>query len=216
MRDAGASNFGPATAVEMGSVIRMSKDRDMKQTTPPSRDEVVKAVLSGASNARRLAIQFTAAVGDPQDFEGGFPEIASGGVVRFKELKTLYEDYEDGDLELLQGEVSASRMKALEDGASMTAAEKALYTRGKLAAYFAEPVDGAAYIIVAVTSSSGETVYWTEIREGYAWEGIERELVGIFPSKAAGLAALGRKGLMSEEDYRPRGRARGTQGRTKR
>ena len=206
-----------ATAVEMRSVIRMSKDRDMKQTTPPTKDEVVKAVLSGASNARRLAIQFTAAVGDPLDCEGeNFPEIASGGVVRFKELKTLYEDYEEGDLELLQGEVSASRMKALEDGASMTAADKALYTKRKLAKFFANPAGGAGYLIVAVTSSGGDTVYWTEIREGYGWEGIERELVGIFPSKAAGLAALGRKGLMSEEDYRPRGRARGTQGRTKR
>lgn len=181
----------------MGSVIRMSKDRDVKQTTPPSKDEVVKAVLSGASNARRLAIQFTAAVGDPLDCEGeDFPEIASGGVVRFKELKTLYEDYEDG--------------------ASMTSAEKALYTRCKLAAYFAEPVEGAGYLIVAVTSSGGETIYWTEIREGCSWEGVERELVGIFPSKAAALVALGRKGLISEEDYRPRRRARGTQGRTKR
>ena len=186
--------------------MRMSKDRDVKQTTPPTKDEVVKAVLSGASNAQQLAIQFTAAVGDPQGSEGEeFPEVASGGFVRFGELETRYEDYEDGDLELLEGEVPASRMEALADGASMTAAEKALYTRCKLAAYFAEPVEGAVYVICAVTSSGGETVYWAEIREGFSWEGIERELVGIFPSEAAALAALGGEGLISEEDYRPGG-----------
>ena len=58
----------------------------MKRTTSPSQDEVVTAVLSRASNAERLTTQFTAAVGDPQAFEGArpcrnFPEIASGGFV---------------------------------------------------------------------------------------------------------------------------------------
>jgi len=172
-------------------------------------DELVTAVLSGASNARHLATQFAAEVGDPQDvdLENEFPEIASGGFVWRKDLRKLYEVYDE--VWPLEGRVSQSRMKALREGATLTPAEKALYTKRKLANFFAEPVEGAGYVIVAVTSSSGRTAYWTEIRDGNSWEGIEREVLGIFPSVTVAKAALRRKGLISARDYRPRHRARG-------
>ena len=109
--------------------------------------------------------------------------------------------------------MSKSRMKALEEGAALTSAEKVLLTKHRLAAYFAEPVEGAGYVIVAVTSSSGRKVYWTEIREGCSWEGIEPEILGIFPSAAAAKAASRRKGLIGARDYRPRHHARGIKGR---
>ena len=191
------------------------KERDVKRKRSAIQDKVVAAVLSRASNVKRLVTDFTEEVGDPQDseLEGGpvFPEIASGGFVSRKDLKLIYEDYDD--LEPLEGRVSASCMKALEEGAALTSTEKALLTKQKLAAYFAEPVEGAGYVIVAVTSSSGRTVYWTEIREGCSWEGIEREILGIFPSVAAAKAALRRKGLISARDYRPRHHARRGKGR---
>jgi hypothetical protein len=168
--------------------------------TSPSQDEVVRAVLSRASNARRLATQFIAAVGDP--WEANFPEVCTGGFVSFKDLRLFYRDYQFADLGLLQGMVSAKRMKALKECAALTSAERALYTKHKLAAYFDEPVDGEIYSISAVTSSSGRTAYWTEIRYGYL--SIHREVLGIFPSRTAAENAVRRKGLISARQYRPR------------
>lgn len=90
-------------------------------------DELVTAVLSRASNARHLATQFAAEVGDPQDvdLENEFPEIASGGFVWRKDLRKLYEVYDE--VWPLEGRVSQSRMKALREGATLTPAEKALF-----------------------------------------------------------------------------------------
>ncbi len=184
----------------------------MKRMTSPSQDEVVMAVLSGASNVGRLVTQFTAAVGDPLN-EANFPEIASGGFVSLKDLRLIYEVYDE--LWPLQGRVSARRMPALEEGAALTSAERVKYTKRRLAAYFAEPVEGAGYVIVAVTSSSGRTAYWTEIREGSSSEGVERAILGIFASVTAAKAALRRKGLISARDYPPRHHARGSKGRQK-
>ena len=62
---------------------------------PPSKDEVVKAVLSNALNARRLVAQFTAAVGDPIDADAEFDEIDSGGFVSFKDMRAIYEVYDE-------------------------------------------------------------------------------------------------------------------------
>jgi hypothetical protein len=183
-----------------------AKERDVKRKTSPNQDEVVRAVLSRASNARRLATQFTAAVGDP--WEANFPEVCTGGFVSFKDLRLFYKDYEFADLGLLQGRVSAKRMKALKEGAALTSGEKALYTKRKLAAYFDEPVEGEIYSISAVTSSSGRTAYWTEIRYGYL--SIHRELLGIFPTWTAAENAVRRKGLISARQYRPRSHARRT------
>jgi hypothetical protein len=82
----------------------------VKRTTSPTQDEVVTAVLSRASTVRRLATQFTAAVGDPLG-EANFPEIASGGFVSLNDLRVIYEVYDE--LWPLQGRVSVRRMKAL-------------------------------------------------------------------------------------------------------
>jgi hypothetical protein len=62
---------------------------------------------------------------------------------------------------LLEGSVSDSRMKALEDeGTKLTFAEKGLYTKRKLAKFFEEPGEGALYVILAVRCSIGQTAYW--------------------------------------------------------
>jgi hypothetical protein len=180
----------------------------VKRSTGPTQDDVVAAVLSGASHAERLAAQFTATVGGPADADGGdFPEIACGGFVSFKDLSVIYEDY--GELWPLQGRVPARRIKALEQGAALSPAEKSQYTKRKLAAYFAEPIDGEVYAIFAVSDSTGRRAYWAEIRSGYSWEGIERDVLGLFRSVAGAKAALRQKGLISARDYRPRRRRPG-------
>lgn len=188
------------------------EDRDVKRTTFAFRDEVVKAVLSRASNVARLVAQFTAFIGDPLEakMETGheFPEIACGGFVSPKDLKSIYEVYDE--LWPLQGRVSASRMKALEEGAALTPAERALYTKRRLAEYFAEPVEGTCYLIVAVISSRGRKAYWTEVREGDSLEGVRRRILDIFPSVSAAKAALRREGLISARDYPLPHRARRT------
>jgi hypothetical protein len=174
----------------------------VKQATLPSQDEVVAAVLSRASNlprVKQLVTRFVAAIGDPYD--AGFDEVDAGGFVSRKELKTIYNVYDE--LWPLQGRVSARRLKALDEGAKLTSAEKTVYTRRRLVTYFAEPIEGACYAIAAVTSSSGRTAYWVEIREGDSWEGVRRKTIGMFRSVAAGKAALRRKGLISARDYRP-------------
>ncbi|HJO39208.1 MAG: hypothetical protein QGG24_02840 [Vicinamibacterales bacterium] len=178
--------------------------RHIKHTIRPSQDDVVAAVLSRASNARRLVAQFTAAVGDPQAQEAKLPyEIDSGGFVPLADLKTFFEAYDE--LWPLEGVVSAKRLKALATGGAFSPEEKLQYTRRKLAVYFAEDVEGAAYVIVPVPSSNGRKAYWTEIREGCSWEGVRRQVLGIFPSVRAAKSALRRKGLLSARAYRPRG-----------
>jgi len=190
----------------------------MKRTTRPSQDDVVAAVLSRASNARRLVAQFTAAVGDPQAPEANLPyEIDSGGFVSFADLRTCFEVYDE--LWPLEGVVSAKRLKALADGGAFSPAEKLQYTRRKLAVYFDDVTveiledgtikwvtDGAAYVIVPVPSSNGRKAYWVEIREGCSWEGVQRQVLGIFPSIRAAKSALRRKGLLNARAYRPSGR----------
>lgn len=163
-------------------------------------DDVVEAVVSGTRKARRVAAEFTSIVGDP--LETDFPEVASGGFVYFNELRDSYEIYDE--LWPLEGRVSAKRILALQQGEALSPNEKLLYTKRKLAAYFREPVDGAGYLIAAVTDSTGRTAYWTEIRQCCSWEGIDREVVGIFRSIADAKAALRRKGLISARDYRRR------------
>lgn len=135
-----------------------------------------------------------------------FLEIESGGLVSRKELKSVYEVYDE--LWPLAGRVSARRMKALADGATMTGAEKALYTRRKLAKYFAEPVGGTSYLIVGVVGSNDRVAYWTEVREGDSMEGVRRRVLGIFRSVRAAKAALRMKGLITARDYAPGRNAR--------
>ena len=191
---------------------RITELRERERTTPPMQDEVVMAVLSKARNGRRLATQFTEAVGYPMEpldeKNGGFDEIASGGFVSHKDVKGLYK--QPVDFWSFEGTVSKSRMKAFEEGAAPTSAERARHIKHILARYFAEPTDGWLYVIVAVPSSSGRRAYWTELREGDAFSGVERVVLGIFPSMTAAKAALRRKGLISVRDYRPRHQARRT------
>jgi hypothetical protein len=196
------------------NIISVSRESDVKRPTRPTQDDVVSAVLSGASHAARLAAQFTATVGDPTNSDSAdFPEIACGGFVSFKDLTVIYEDY--GELWPLQGRLSARRIKALEQGAALSPAEKSQYTKRKLAAYFAEPIDGEGYAIFAVGDSTGRRAYWAEIRSGYAWEGIERQVLGLFRSVGAAKSALRQKGLISARDYQPqRGRPGTTRPKT--
>ena len=104
------------------------------------------AVLSGAPTVQRLVKRFTEEIGDPLDDEGiELPEVDSGGFVWFHELDRYEDVY---DLSLLEGKVSARRLDALAANAAPTPAELVIYARRTLAAYFAEPVEGAAYVIL--------------------------------------------------------------------
>jgi len=160
----------------------------MTQKRPPSQDDVVTAVLSGAPTVRRLVKRFTEEIGDPLDDEGiELPEVDSGGFVWFHELD-LYEDVYD--LFLLEGKVSARRLDALAANAAPTQAELLIYARRTLAAYFAEPVEGAAYVICAVVSSNGRKAYWAEVRDC-----VQREGFGIVPIGEDGQDGLTLQGL---------------------
>lgn len=195
VRSDGAALFD---AVGLGRLGHFSESK-VNNTSKPSKDDVVEAVMSGARNARRLATEFTSIIGDPTAAD--FPEIASGGFVYFRELRASYEIYDD--LWPLEERISARRIRAVQQGAALSPKEKLLYTKRKLAAYFREPVDGAGYLIAAVTDSTGRTAYWTEVRQGSSWEGIDREVFGMFRSLAEAKAALRRKGLISARDYPP-------------
>jgi hypothetical protein len=106
----------PASAVRE-FIAELQEREERERTTSPSQDEVVTAVLSRASNAGRLVARFTAAVADLLS-EGrlDFPEIASGGIVLHRDLRTMYEVYDE--TWPLEGRVSVSRMKAIEEGAA--------------------------------------------------------------------------------------------------
>ena len=145
----------------------------MTQKRSPSQDDVVTAVLSGAPTVRRLVKRFTEEIGDPLDDEGiELPEVDSGGFVWFHELDCYEDVYQ---LSLLEGKVSTRRMDALAANAAPTPAELLIYARRTLAAYFAEPVEGAVYVICAVVSSNGRKAYWAEVRDC-----VQREVFGIF------------------------------------
>src|SRR5262245_45528403 len=103
--------------------------------------------------------KITAARTDSSDL----PVVASGPFVSHRDLRELYENA-TVDLVFLDGVLSSGRLDALENGAPLTASEKALLVRRRLKMFFDEPVADDAYVIKSLATAAGHKVFRAETR----------------------------------------------------
>jgi len=155
----------------------------------PLVDQVVEAVRSKSTKASQLALRY---FHETWDAEGNFlqdNEIDSGGFVPWDEMHLWQDRAETDELDAV---VTAERYEAIGEGARVTAKEKRKALLGLLRAFFAEPVEGSMYQLLAVDDSAGRQVVATVI----ATDG-GRTFVGMYRSKAAALRALKPYGIIS-------------------
>ena len=164
----------------------------------PLVDQVVKAVRSKSAKASQLALRY---FHETWDAEGNFlqdNEIDSGGFVPWDRMD-FWRDRAETDEPYLNREkgglnavVTPERYDAICEGARVTAKEKRKALLFLLTAFFAEPVEGPMYQLLAVDDSAGRRVVATVI----ATDG-GRTFVGMYRSKAAALRALKPYGIIS-------------------
>lgn len=145
--------------------------------------------------------KITAARTDSSDL----PVVASGPFVSHRDLRELYENA-TVDLVFLDGVLSSGRLDALENGAPLTASEKALLVRRRLKMFFDEPVADDAYVIKSLATAAGHKVFRAETRSWRRGEGVQTNFVGLFSTLQEAKAAVRRKGLIDVRDYKWRQR----------